>query len=312
MLSQFKVGHYTNREDGTGCTVIIPPKINISSASAMGLSPGSREVTLLQPDKKIEQITALFLTGGSAFGLGAAQGIVKELADNDQGYPTAFGVVPIVPGAVIFDKNIGNPKAYPTEENAVQAFREATYNNNSQGTVGAGTAATVGKWAGHDHLMMGGLGLAHSSHGNLKVSILTVINSVGDIINFDGSVLAGGTDKGRLLAAADRTIRLGKPDVGLAENTVLCAVLTNAKLDKQQAFNLAQQAHLGIGRRIEPSHTTYDGDVAFTIATNEQVADINTLSMLVVDAVERSIINGIKQADSLFNIPCFKLGSTNV
>ena len=151
MRSMFKIGHYSNIKDGTGCTVIIPPKDNITSAAVKGASPGTRELALLAPDKKISAINALVLSGGSAFGLNAAQGIMEALAEKGEGYYTKYGPVPIVPSAVIFDKNVGDPAAFPSKENAVDALEDATLNNTICGNVGAGTGATVGKWRGIEY-----------------------------------------------------------------------------------------------------------------------------------------------------------------
>ena len=182
MLAQFKIGHFTNLSTGTGCTVILPPAKNITSACVCGASPGTRELALLAPNKKISSIDALVLTGGSAFGLGCAHGVMENLAAQNVGYETKFGVVPIVPAAVIFDKNIGDPNAYPTAEDALLALQDASYDNRSMGNVGAGTGATIGKWMGMPAATKAGIGIADLERDGIKVSVLTVVNAVGDVL----------------------------------------------------------------------------------------------------------------------------------
>ncbi len=307
MLSYFRIGHYTDQKRATGCTVILPPDDTVASACVRGASPGTRELVLLSPERKISQITALLLTGGSAFGLGAAQGLVEKLAQQQIGYQTNYGVVPIVPAAVIFDKNIGDPAAYPTAENAALALDGARFRNNEMGNVGAGTGATVGKWKGIEHAMKGGLGVASLQAGVIKVTVMTVVNAVGDVLDKNGKILAGAIDKqNRFFAEQGSLSRWNTPQVGMARNTVLSAILTNARLSKQQAYYLAERGHNGIARRIDPSHTSYDGDVTFVLAHARETCDIDLCAGLTVEAVEQSIINAIKNADTLFNIKSLK------
>lgn len=306
MLNKFQIGHYTDLQNGTGCTVIIPPPENVCSAVAMGASPGSREFALLQPDKKIQAISALLLTGGSAFGLNAAGGVVEELEARGIGYKTGFGIVPIVPAAVIFDLNIGNGKVRPGHQEGRIAVKAASFNNLESGNTGAGTGALVGKWAGMESAMKGGLGISRLEHGALSVSVVAVVNAVGDIINKNGEILSGAFKGGQFLASDDPKKRWGQPAVGFGENTMLIAVLTNARISKEKAAYLAQRAHLGIARRTAPSHTSFDGDTAFVISSNEVEASIDTVSAVVIEAVENAIINAVVTAGPLFNFPSAK------
>ncbi len=303
MLNTFKIGHYTDKKNGTGCTVILPPKNNVCSAMAMGASPGTREYALLQPDKKIESINALVLTGGSAFGLNAVTGIVDELEARKEGYQTPFGIVPIVPAAVIFDLNIGNGKVRPGEHEGKMALQNCRFNNLVSGNIGAGTGATVGKWAGLENAMKGGLGMAQVEHGNLKACAVLVVNSVGDILDTQNKIISGAQKSGKFIAEDNPEKRWVEPVLGLAENTVLCAILTNASLTKQQAHYLAGRAHFGISKRIVPSHTSYDGDVAFVISSKEVETNIDTLSAITIEAVEQAILNAIKNTENLFGVP---------
>jgi len=309
MLNVFKIGHYTDINNVTGCTVILPTKEIVSSASAMGASPGTREYALLQPDKKIESINALVLTGGSAFGLNAADGVVRELEVQKIGYQTNFGVVPIVPAAVIFDLNVGNGSVRPGNKEGKLALENAQLNNGQSGNIGAGTGATVGKWAGLEKAMKGGLGVAQIQHGKLKACAVLVVNSVGDIVDQKGKIIAGAQNEDHFIATNDPKKRWGEPILGLAENTVLCAILTNAILTKQQANYLASRAHFGISRRIVPSHTSYDGDVAFVMATKEVETTIDVLSAITIEAVEQAILNAVQNAETLVGIPGLKNNS---
>ena len=304
MLTEFKVGHFTDLQKGTGCTVILPPQENVAAAAVRGAAPGTREIALLAPDKKIHRIHALVLTGGSAFGLGCAQGVMESLAEQGIGYFTHYGLVPIVPAAVIYDKNLGDSAAFPTAEDGRTALQAATFNNTAQGNVGAGTGASVGKWLGMEHAMKSGIGIAALEHKGVKVTALTVVNAAADILNKDGSLLAGAVDEqGNFLADTERPwLRWEQAQIGMAENTILTAVMTNAKIRKEQAFYLAERAHFGIARRVEPSHTGYDGDTVFVVSSLRVESNLDFLAAMVVSAVEQSIINGVVSAEEAFGL----------
>ncbi len=307
MLSEFKIGHYTDSTAGTGCTVIVPPKENIASVAVQGASPGTREIALLSPEKKISHIHALVLTGGSAFGLGCAQGVMEGLVQKGIGYYTDYGLVPIVPAAVIFDKNVGDPDAYPNAEAGRQALEKTVFDNRAQGNIGAGTGASVGKWLGMNFAMKSGIGIASNEYGPLKMTVLTVVNAAADILNTDGHLLAGAVDKqGNFLAPEASWKRWEKAQIGMAENTVLSVVMTNAILTKQQAHYLAQRAHFGIARRVEPSHTSYDGDVTFVVSSQKVEAALDLVATMLVPTVEQSIINGVIEAESAYGLKAMR------
>ena len=307
MLDQFKIGHFTDLKNGTGCTVILPPRENIASACVRGASPGTRELALLAPEKKVSHVDAIVLTGGSAFGLGCAHGVMQALAELNLGYETKFGVVPIVPAAVIFDKNIGNSKAYPKIDDALFAFNHAEFNNGTMGSIGAGTGATIGKWMGLQTAMKAGVGIASIEQNGVKVSAITVVNAVGDVIGFDGKILAGAiSPDGLFYASEDSLIRWRDTNLGMSANTVLSTVMMNAGIDKQQAYFLAERAHYGIARRVDPSHTSFDGDVVFVVSKPEVSVSIDLLSSMVVKAVEESIINSVKASKSIFGIKAYR------
>lgn len=300
MITTFKIGHYTDTKNITGCTVILCPPDTVASCHIAGSAPGSRELALLDPARKINAIHALFLTGGSAFGLNAAAGVVQYLEENNIGYETHFGVVPIVPAAVIYDLNIGNGNVRPTAENAYEACQKAVNDFDLQGSVGAGTGATVGKWSGIPNGMKGGLGLVKLTYKDIFVQAVSIVNSVGDVINENGNIVAGASDqKGNFFAEGDPEKRWNPPEVGFAENTVLSAVLTNTKLTKQETNTLARRAQNGLARAIIPTSTSYDGDVIFCLASGINRIDTDIASELAVEAVRRSIISAVENAEGL-------------
>lgn len=302
-MKEFKIGHFTNLERGTGCTVILCPEGSKGSGVVRGAAPATREYALLDPRRKVEEIHALFLTGGSAFGLDAAAGVMRYLAERGIGYPTTFGKIPIVPAAVIYDLYTRDASAFPTAEDAYQACRDARSGNTVQGNVGAGTGATVGKWAGLEFQMKGGLGISRIDYRDWYVQALVVANPVGDVLDPEGNIIAGAQRDGKFLAQDDPRVRWAPPEVGFGENTVLAAVMTNAKLSKLQLHVLAERAHNGIARTVVPAHTGYDGDIIFSLCTGEVAGDPDFLSEMAVTAVQEAIVNGVKSAETLAGIP---------
>jgi L-aminopeptidase/D-esterase-like protein len=306
MFKSFKIGHFSDIERGTGCTVILCPKNIRASAHARGVSPGTREFALLSPYRKMQDIHALFLTGGSAFGLDAAGGVMRYLKDRGAGYKTPYGNIPIVPAAVIFDLPVIDSSAYPLPDDAYQACLEAKSNFTEQGTLGAGTGATVGKWAGLAHLMKGGIGISEMRDGDLTVRCLSVVNPVGDVIDEFGQTIAGASRNGKFLADRSTQRRWNHADIQLGNNTILIAVMTNAALEKIQLYYLAERAHNGIVQAVAPAHTSFDGDIVFTLTTNEIETEIDNLTEITIETVRQSIINAVLQAESLGGIPALK------
>ena len=300
MKDTFKIGHYTDKENITGCTVILCPPETVASCHISGSAPGSRELALLNPARKINSINALLLTGGSAFGLNAAAGVVGYLEENEIGYETHFGIVPIVPAAVIYDLNIGNNKVRPTGENAYKACQTASEDFNYQGSIGAGTGATVGKWSGISNAIKGGLGISTITIDKIFVRAITVVNAVGDVIDENGEILAGAIDDdGKFIAKRNPSKRWSTPEVGFSENTVLTVILTNANLTKLEANILSRRAQNGLARAIIPASTSYDGDVIFTLSSGSSRMDPDVIYELATEVVRRSILAGVIHADSL-------------
>lgn len=288
----FAVGHYTDHEARTGCTVVLPPPGNVTSCDIRGSSPGSRELTMLDLERRLTEVQAILLTGGSAFGLAAADGVVAWLAERGVGYQTRVTPVPIVPAAVIFDLGAGDPAARPGPAEGRAACEAAAEGDVETGPVGVGAGATVGKWAGDDAPIEGGIGLGRASAAGLAVSALAVVNSIGDVVGADGEVIAGAARSRDEL----RLPRVPQP-VEVPGNTVLAVVATHARLDKRDVKWLAARGSDGITVSVRPAHTRYDGDVVFAVAApppaDEPPADVDALGVLATEAVAAAVRDAV-------------------
>ncbi|NUN69307.1 MAG: P1 family peptidase [Bacteroidetes bacterium] len=295
----FQVGHYTDAVNITGCTVILCPPGTVGSCDVRGSSPGSRELALLAPDKQMQEVHAVLLSGGSAYGLGAANGVMKFLAERGIGYQTPWVTVPIVPSAIIFDLNIGSASVFPTPENAYDACLHAG-RQVEQGSVGAGTGAVVGKWSGFDTAMKGGVGTASSRLGSLIVGALAVVNAVGDVIDEDGTTLAGAMKEGGFFDARGRLEHFVNDRLLTRNtNTTLVVVASNAKLSKVDTNRVAQRVHDGMARAIHPCHTTFDGDVAFALSSGEVLHPVDVVAEHAAAAAAEAIRNAVRHATEL-------------
>ncbi|MFP5297607.1 MAG: P1 family peptidase [Actinomycetota bacterium] len=288
----FKVGHYTDTKGLTGCTVIVPPRGNVTSCDIPGSSPGSREIESLHPDKRLTEIHGLLLTGGSAFGLAAAEGVVEWLSEQGIGFYTPVATIPIVPAAVVFDLGTGDANARPGREHGRLACEDLREEGIATGRVGAGTGCTVGKWAGREHLVPGGLGIATVEDRGVTVAALAVVNAVGDVLDRDGSVLAG-------TRAVDPVYRPPSfADDNFTSNTVLACLVTEADLTKADVRFLAARGSDGITTSIRPAHTRYDGDAVFAIAApaapDAPAADLDLLGFLATQAVSEAVRNAVR------------------
>ncbi len=291
-----RVGHYTDEQNITGCSVLLLPPKTVASCEVRGSSPGSRELALLAPDKQMQEVHAILLSGGSAYGLGAANGVMKFLAEREVGYRTPWVIVPIVPQAIIFDLNIGSASVFPTAEDAYDACRNASA-NVEQGSVGAGIGAVVGKWNGFESAMKGGVGTASITQGELIVGAFAVVNAVGDIIEEDGTVLAGARKDGKFYSRQERLEHFRNERLlSRNTNTTLAVAASNAKLSKVDTFRVAQRMHDGMSRAIHPCHTTFDGDVSFALSTGEVIAPIDLVAELAAEATSQAIRNAVRAA----------------
>ena len=305
-----KVGHHTLAERPTGCTVVLVEGGAVAGVDVRGSAPGTRETELLRPTNLVEQVQAVVLAGGSAFGLDAASGVVRYLEERGLGFPTAYGRVPIVPAAILFDLGVGGkPSVRPDAGCGHAAARAASDAPVTQCSVGAGAGAMVGKLLGPERAMKGGIGSASVTlPAGLVVAALVAVNAFGDIVDpATGRVIAGvRTEDGRGLADARILLRSGvalRPRIG--EGTTLGVVATNARLTKTQATKVAEMAHDGLARVIAPIHTMYDGDVVFALATGRHGApqDVTLVGALAADVVAEAILRAAREAAGLPGVP---------
>ncbi len=291
----FKVGQYTDCEALTGCTVVLCPPKTKASCEVRGSSPGSRELALLAPDKKMDEVHAILLTGGSAFGLAAADGVMKWLEEQDIGYPTPWARVPLVPTAVIFDLNVGKSFVRPDAKAGYEACKSASSANVEEGNVGAGTGATVGKWKGFEHCMKGGVGTASDILGDLVVGCLVVVNAIGDVIDANGRVLAGAcSTDGHFFGDMEHHRNFARGAALEKTNTTLAVVATNAACSKVELSRICQRMHDGYARAVVPVHTSYDGDTSFALSWGSIQADLDLVAevaaSVTADAIRRAVL----------------------
>lgn len=282
-VSGVLVGHWTDEVARTGCTVVVLPEGAVASAEVRGGAPATRELDLLAPDKLVDRLDAVLLTGGSAFGLAAADGVMRWCEARGRGWGTPVGVVPIVAALGLFDLAVGDASVRPGPDEGEAACAAATSGPVALGAVGAGTGATVGTWRGPTATRAGGLGSATVRSGELVVSTLVAVNAFGDI-DTDGA--AGDRVEESLEASRlDPSARPADP-VG---DTTIGVVATNARLDKVGCFVVAQGAHDGLARALVPGHSRFDGDAFVAAATGEVDAHVDAVRVLAVAAVERAI-----------------------
>jgi L-aminopeptidase/D-esterase-like protein len=309
-----KVGHHTLTERPTGCTVVIAEKGATAGVDVRGSAPGTRDTDLLAPTATVEQVHGILLSGGSAFGLEAAGGVMRYLEERGVGFKFGGAVVPIVPAAILFDLGIGDPKIRPTADCGFRAASAATDGPVAEGNVGAGAGATVGKMGGRDRAMKGGIGSAAITLPNgLVVAALVAVNARGDVIDpATGQVVAGmRTEDGRGLADARRRLKSGQLELPLPEalqNTTIGVVATNARLTKTQATKIAQLAHDGLARAIFPAHTTADGDAIFALATGVRTGpdDLDTIGALAAEAMAEAIVRAVRAATGIPGFPAVR------
>ena len=300
-----RVGHDTNLEAATGCTVILCDTVAVGGVDVRGGAPATRETELLHPINLVEQVDAVVLTGGSAYGLDAASGVMRYLEEQGLGYDTGVARIPIVPAAAIFDLGFGSASIRPDAEAGYQACKNATAEPVMQGNIGAGTGATVGKMAGPSFMMKGGLGSASTllSDGTL-VGVLVVVNALGDIID---------PQTQKVVAGARNPAGHGFLAANPFGNTTIAVVATNASLTKGQTNKIAQMAHDGMAQAIRPAHTMFDGDTVFSLAlgTTSQSATTPATTALQVSMIgaaaattlARAIIKAVRNATTLHGVP---------
>lgn len=319
------VGHYTDPQAVTGCTIVLCPEGAVAGVDVRGAAPGTRETDLLQPMNLVQQVHGILLTGGSAFGLDAASGVMQWLEEQGIGFHVGVGVVPIVPAAVLFDLGIGQADVRPGAEEGYLACQQATAEQTAfgheidpnqvltEGSVGAGTGATVGKLFGMLRATKSGLGMASRQLANeVKVGAMVAVNAFGDIIDpQNNQVLAGvRTSDG---TTYERTMDYFFSDLSetmfdFAQNTTLAVVATDATLTKSEATKMAQMAHDGLARTINPVHTMFDGDTVFALATgkNQRPTDISVIGAVATSVLAEAVIRSVQQATSLGGLPSWR------
>ncbi len=310
MLSDFRVGHYTDLENITGCTVALaPPQGAVGGVDVRGSAPGTRETELLGTGRLIERVHAVVLSGGSAFGLDTATGVAQFLEEHAIGYDVGIARIPIVSAAVLFDLAIGSPQVRPNAANGYAACAAARNDFVAEGSVGAGTGASVGKLWDMERATKGGIGYsARVLQNGITVAALMAVNALGDVIQPSTGEIIGGTrhadgswaDSGALLFSDNRARDF------LMQNTTIGVVLTDAALSVEQANHLASMAHDGIARATRPSHTLFDGDALFVMASGTRgQGDMTILGHAAAECVANAIVRGVQMATSLGGVKRF-------
>lgn len=292
-IEGIEVGHATDATARTGCTVILCPAGATAGVDVRGAAPGTRETDALRSGRLVQKAHAVLLTGGSAFGLDAAGGVVQYLEEQNVGFPAGPVHVPIVPAAVIFDLGVGNAKVRPDREMGYQACLNATDEPVAMGAIGAGTGATVGKAPGVSS-SPGGVGSACIRlDSGLIVAAITVVNALGNVVDSKtGEIVAGGKENGCLV---DITERLLDANFVQGTNTTIGVVATNAALTPAETNRVAEMAHDGMARAIRPAHTMSDGDTLFSLSTGSYTeSSVNTVGILAAEVVAEAIVNAVR------------------
>lgn len=286
-----RVGHWTDRQGVTGCTVVLCPPGTVGSCDVKGGAPGTRETDAIRPGTSVPEVHAVLLTGGSAFGLAAADGVARWLEGQGVGFDVGVARVPIVPAAVLFDLAVGDGKARPDVASGMAACGAATDGEVAEGSVGAGTGATVAKHPDPTAGWKGGVGTATVEEGEVVVAALAAVNALGAITEDDGTPIA-----------ANRNPE-AEPQMWPGANTTIAVVATNAVLSKERAQLLAQAGSEGLSLAVRPSHTMWDGDVVFSLGTGAVETPQPTLERMAMRAVAEAIRRGVRSAESLGGVP---------
>ena len=308
-IQGFKVGHAQDMEALTGCTVILCPPNTVGGIDQRGGAPGTRETDLLHPVHLVNQVNAILLSGGSAYGLDAAAGVMRFCEENGMGFTFGPSRVPIVPAANLFDLYIGDPKVRPDGEMGYQACLNASEDQPEEGNVGAGTGAVVGKILSLKMAMKSGIGTASVDiGGGGKVAAIVAVNAFGDVIDPETSEIIAGA---RGLKGFADTLKVMKSFVGrkvmsfasAADNTVIGVVATNVKLNKEQITKVAQMAHNGLARTIRPAFSLFDGDTVFALSAGEVEMDPNIVGAYAAIAYQEAILRAVRSAEKVAGLP---------
>ncbi len=297
------VGQVEDGEAGTGCTVIVAPKGAVGGVDVRGSAPGTRETDLLNPVHTVERVHAVVLSGGSAYGLSAAGGVMQALEEMGIGLDVGVAKVPIVPAAVLFDLAYHSSTVRPDEAMGYAATKLATSSPVEEGSVGAGCGATVGKLLGMERASKGGIGSYAIAVGELVVGAIVAVNALGEVVNPEnGEIIAGirrdngemNEDESAFIPSID-VLKSAQSEAFFGQNTTIGCVATNAKLSKPEANKVAQMAHDGLAKTIRPVHTPFDGDTIFALSTGDVQSRVELVGALAVEAIARSIVNAVKK-----------------
>jgi len=309
-IAGIRVGHASDYEALTGCTVILCEKGAVAGADIRGSASGTEEFQVMSPLHITDAVHAVVLAGGSAFGLEAASGVRRYLEQKGVGFDTSAAKVPIVPCAILYDLGIGKPNVRPTREMGEAAAAAATADAVKEGAVGAGTGATVGKIFGPRRAMKSGLGSATvplaGAYAGVSVAALAVVNAFGDVRDpATGKLIAGARRSESAMQLADTALEMkhGRRGGFHKENTTLVVVATNARLEKAQAIKLAQLAQNGVAHAVSPAHTMFDGDLVVALSLGAAEADVNALGVAAAEAAAEAIVRAVRLAPTLGGVP---------
>lgn len=308
-----KVGHYTNSDAGTGCTVILAENpIGMRCAvDVRGQAPGSREHALLRPERLVSSVHGVLLTGGSAYGLSAADGVMKWMEERGIGFPVGVGVVPIVPASVLFDLGTGQ-NVRPGIAEGYAACEAATTDPVIEGNVGAGTGATVGKLLGPDFSVKGGVGsVSVRIGGNVTVGAIAAVNAFGDVIDPSSGEIIAGTRRptlgGFIHTARAMHGQLDQTGLAFFTNTTIALVATDAALDRAQLAMVANAAHTGMARAINPVHTLLDGDTVYAVSTGDKTGgNLAAIASVAAEVLSQAILRAVRAAETAYGIPAIR------
>ena len=305
------IGQTENPGAATGCTVFIAPKGMCAGLDVRGGGPASRESQLLNPLMAAQSIHAIVLAGGSAYGLGAANGVMRYLEQNGIGYDTRYALVPLVVQSDIYDLSVGDASVRPDADMGYEAARRAMEDPNyKDGNYGAGCGATVGKYAGMDYCMKSGIGSYAIQIGELKIGAVVVLNALGDVYDWKtGRQIAGmlNEEKDGLRSTAEYMRQsYAVVDNKFTGNTTICVVFTNARFEKAQLCKIAGMAHDGYARSINPVHTSADGDSIYAVSIGEIAADQDMVGAMAAEVVSEAIIRAVENAEGAYGFPALR------
>lgn len=304
------VGNMQDMEALTGCTVILTEKGATGGVDVRGSAPGTRETDLLSPINLVDKVHGIVLSGGSAFGLDTASGVMQYLEEKNIGHDTGVAKVPIVPAAILFDLANGNPKIRPDKKMGYEAAKIASSKPFPTGNIGAGCGATVGKFLGFEHCMKGGLGTASIRlNEEIVIGAVVAVNPLGEIRDpSNGKIVAGAysREKNQVVDFMDFLQQNKEMMIKAGTNTTIGVIAVNAALTKAEATKISQMAQDGYARTIYPAHTMHDGDTIFTLATGNKKVSIDLLGPMAAKVMENAILNAIYSTESIAGIPAHR------